>query len=398
MAAPRLPFDDLQTLLELRPAAPLPRRRPEGGTQNPPLTGRKRKREMPSSRESLYPGLLDQDVKTHAALIERQFRDPVAAVASRQLLRENLTLRQFYEEWMLPEQRQRVKAGDLARSTLKKYRQALTRWEQYTLPPGWPASRPWPGLPIGSITGLYLDSVLLDMRATLAVDTVKSTWNHLRTILNYADRVQVLEKAPQRKRQKRIKREPRTYTREEIETAYGALEDFVDLQVAFVVGCNCGLRTIDLFLLRWDAFEDLDGPRAAVKVTAFKTDKEQKLPLAPITVQHLRRLPSYRKDEYVFPVRSNPRAIEPEDSKPAERRRAIVRSLFVSAGLDIEKPFQVARATCNTRLNSTPGFDRAGNFMLGHDLGCNSTSYMNPSELVYQAVRAVEQPACFLVF
>lgn len=370
---------------------------PEGGTLSPPLKRVRQKRKLLLPQESLFPVGVDPAVAAIAAQVERQYRDPLVPEASRQHLRRSLTLRQFYEEWMLPELLARAVAGDLSRATLKKYRQALTRWEAFSKPAGWDPAKPWQGVPIGAITGLYVDSVMLTMRKSLAADTVKSTWNHLRTIFNHADRVQALEAAPKRQRQKAIKRTPRTYTEAEIELAYHALEDHVDLQVAFVLGVNCGLRTIDLFLLHWDNF-DLQSDRPTLTVRAYKTKKEQRLPLATITVQHLQRLPSLRHRGYLFPGRTNPQALEPEDSKPAERRRAIVRMMFAGVGLHVEKPFQTARATCNTRLNSTPGFDRAGNFMLGHDLGCNSTSYMNPSELVFQAVRAVQQPACFLVF
>ncbi len=377
--------------------SPLPAAPPAGGIRNPPRKKQARKRLSFAGQQEFYPPDLDRELARYVEQMEKTYRDPFVPEHQRSAIRRTFTLREFYETWLLPEHRQRQAAGELSRATLKKYRQALTRWEEHSRPDEWPSGKPWQGVPIGSITGLYLESVLLRMRARLSPDSVRSTWNHLRTILNFADQVRALEKAPQRKRQKAMRREPRTYTTAELDTAYRALDGYADLQVAFVLACNCGMRAVDLFLLRWENF-DLDGERPTVSFRARKTGKDQRLPLAPVTVAQLQRLTSFGRSGLLFPGRTNPEAQDPEKSRAAERRRETVRTLFSSAGLEIAKPFQVARATCNTRLNSTRGFDRSGNFMLGHDLGCNSTSYMNPSELMFQAVRAVEQPACFLVF
>ncbi|OGT59901.1 MAG: hypothetical protein A3E01_10685 [Gammaproteobacteria bacterium RIFCSPHIGHO2_12_FULL_63_22] len=326
-----------------------------------------------------------------ADVVARQFRDPVVPEANRTWLRKSLSLRQFYCDWMLPERLLRVERRQLAKGTLDKDRQSLSRWERFSRPADWSPEKAWPGVPIGAITSLYLDDVIQRMRLELGAATTKSTMSHLRTIFNHAVKVRALEFAPKPERLKTEARRVQIYRADQIEAAYGALASWPDLQVAFVLGINAGPRPVDLFLLRRDQL-DLIGDRPTLSYRARKTGKEQVVPLAPVTVRQLLRL-SNTADTYLFPGRSSPAALEPEKSKPARRRRDIIKAAFAKVGLHFPKPFQAARATCNTRLNSVR--DGTGLFVLGHGLTLNAKSYMEPSELIFEAMNAVAQPACF---
>jgi hypothetical protein len=115
------------------------------------------------------------------------------------------------------------------------------------------------------------------------------------------------------------------------------------------------------------------------------------------TVRHLLRLPG-RAERVgpLFPGRSNPLSHDPERSRPARRRNALVKQLLAGVGLDFEKPWQACRATCNERLESCR--QGSGQFVLGHCLTLNSRSYRQPDQLIYEAVNTVPQPACFQDF
>jgi integrase len=357
---------------------------------------RPRRRHKPAPNQStLWPTTVDPEVLAAAEVVEQQFRDPVVPEANRVWLRKSLGLRQFYQDWLLPERRQRVVNKQLAAGTLAKDRQALTRWERFTRPPDWPAEKGWPGIPLGSITGLYLAEVLVRMRRQLGEATTRSTWNHLRTIFNRAVKVRALDFAPAPERVKVDAQRVQIYRPEQIEAAYRSLAGQPALQVSFVLAINAGPRPVDLFLLRREQM-DLVDDRPTLSFRSRKTGKEQTVPLAPVTVRHLRRLVSGAADPYLFPGLSSPASADPEKSWAARRRRAAIVQALASVGISFPKPFQAARATCNTRLNTVR--DGAGVFVLGHGLTLNSKSYMEPTELIFEAVNAVKQPACFADF
>jgi|GEM_PF-6455414 len=351
-----------------------------------------------TGQETLWATELDPEIKALAQAAEQTFRDPIVPEESRQWMRENLTVRNFYEDWMERDRKQRVASKKkLSLGSLSKDRQALNRWERFSRPDDWQEDREWPGFPIGAITDRYLTHVFDKMKVELSDSTARSTWFHLRTMFNYAVKVRALDHAPKPTFGDVIDEDVEIYTPEQIAAAYHSLRDYPDLQVAFVLGLNVGARTVDTFCLEWDKI-DLSGDRPTLRFQSKKTGKRQCIPLAEITAKHLLRLPSRGTDRLVFPGRSNPEAVDPERSNPAKRRRQILSVLFHQVRIDYEKPFQVARATCNTRLNSTPGYYGSGHFFMGHALGLNSTSYMEPSELMFAAANAVPQPPCFLDF
>jgi len=200
------------------------------------------------------------------------------------------TLRDFYAHGLYGLEalrRQAVKDSRLAGASLVKDLQAINRWERFSPRPGsWPAGLVWHGRPLAAITDLHVNETLTAMRAELAGDTVRSTWNHLRTIFNRAVEVKAIDKAPEPTWGKDScdRAAKQLYSDSQLVEIYTALAGQVDLQVAFVVSVNVGPRTVDLFLLRWEDL-DLVRERAVVEYVARKTGKRHVVPLAEVTVR-----------------------------------------------------------------------------------------------------------------
>jgi hypothetical protein len=221
--------------------------------------------------------------------------------------------------------------------------------------------------------------------------TAKSTWNHLRTMLNHAAKVQAIDRAPKADPLKAHERKPRKLTDAEITDIYQRLAEWPTLQVAFVLALNIGPRTVDLFCLEWSRIEW--GERPTITFKARKTSKEQTLPLNRTVVAHLGRLPSQGKSPWLFPEWTRPTAKDPEKSRTARARRAIISRVFAECGVVMTKPFQAIRVTCNSRLNTyRPG---SGVFVLGHGLTLNARHYHDPTDDIFEACHGLPQPACF---
>ena len=316
------------------------------------------------------------------------------------------TIRSFYEHpvyGLAAIRRQAVKDDTLAQASLVKDAQAINRWERFSPRPGsWPAGRPWQGRPLGAITDVHVSETLAAMRAVLAAETCRSTWNHLRTIFHRAVEVKALADVPEVSWGKHAgdREAKQVYGDRHLVEIYEALSGQADLQTAFVVSVNVGPRTVDLFCLRWEDFA-LDRERPVVEYTARKTGKLHVVPLAAVTVSHLLRwrrasgmLPLDCGAGYVFPDLSDASAAEPEQSRAARRRNARFKRVLASLKIEVAKPWQVGRLTCNERLERhRPG---AGQFVLGHANTLNSVSYREPSSLVHEAVTTLPQPSCFL--
>ena len=338
------------------------------------------------------------DLEAYAARIAADYRDQEIPAAEREQVRKSMTLRRFYESWMLPERLRRVEAGKLSRGSLGKDRQALARWERFTRPDDWPAGQSWGGIPLGFITGRYLDEFLSVLReGGLAAATVFSTWTHLRTILNHAVTVKALEAAPKPRPLGVPVTDTQIYSELQIGTIFDALAPEPPLQVAFVLAINCGPRSVDLFTLRWEQ-QRLTAARPLLKYESRKTGKLQGIPLAACTVSHLRRLTDrhlFPEAGPIFPGLSSPGSRDPEKSRPARRRTRRFKELLRIARIDPPaKPFQVARATCNERYESHQ--EGVGQFLLGHSLTLNARSYRQPSRMIREAVETIPQPPQFL--
>ena len=344
-----------------------------------------------------------------AASEERSVEIPEA---DRQSFAEGHTLRGLYEhvQYGMEAQRlARVTAGTLAAASVAKDRQAINRWEQYSpRPAGWLEGQDWQGRPLAWITDQHATDTVAAMREGLSGQSVRSTWAHLRTIFLHAVRVKALARPPEPEWGKgdagRAAKE--LYGDRQLVEIYRALEGQADLQVAFVVSVNVGPRTVDLFRLRWENFS-LQRDRPVVEFTARKTGKRQVVPLGPVTVAQLER---WRKISgtlgqsplageagfcggLVWPGLTDADAADPERSRPARERNARFKAVLSGLGIEVEKPWQVGRLTCNERLERhRPG---SGQFVLGHANTLNSISYREPSGMVFEAVTTLPQPACF---
>ena len=312
---------------------------------------------------------------------------------------EATTLRAFWADpqyGLSSARAQRVEEGGLAANSTAKDRQALNRWERYTpRPAGWPSNAGWEGRPLAWITDQHVTDFVSAMRKDLSSQTCRSTWSHLRVMLNHAVKVKAIETAPEpqwSRGEDRLAKE--LYQDEQLSAIYDALTGQTDLQVAFVVSVNAGLRSVDLFSLRWSNVL-LRRERPGLEFTSRKTGKRQVVPLAPVTVQHLerwRRATGVLLDDcMVWPKLTDPDAADPERSRAARRRNLRIKRVLAQLGIHHPKPWQVGRLTCNERLERhRPG---SGQFVLGHASTLNSVSYREPSGLIYEAVVSLPRPA-----
>lgn len=344
-----------------------------------------------------------------AAIVAGEVRSVEVPESERAGFAGSYTLRRLYEDPMYglaAVRLDRVRGKQLAANTRAKDLQALNRWERYSpLPPQWPVGRPWEGRPVGWVTDGHCTETLTAMhKGGLSWQTVRSTWNHLRIVFNRAVQIRVIERAPEPDWGKQAGETAAKdlYNDRQLVEIYVALAGQVDLQVAFVVTCNVGCRSVDLFGLRWENFS-IGRERPVVEFVARKTGKRQVVPLAAVTVRQLER---WRRASgvlgaagaggiggLVWPELTDANAGDPERSRAARARNARFKSVL--AGLQPAivhaKPWQVGRLTCNERLERhRPG---SGQFVLGHLNTLNSISYREPSGLVYEAVTTLPQPA-----
>lgn len=349
-----------------------------------------------------------------AAIAASEVRSVEIPEGERLEFAESHTLRGLYEHaqyGLAAHRRARVASGTLAAASAAKDRQALNRWESYSPRPAtWAEGQAWEGRPLAWITDQHATDTLSAMREGLSTQSVRSTWNHLRTIFLHAVQVKAIGKPPEPEWAKGDagRAAKQLYGDQQLAEIYTALAGQEDLRVAFVVSVNVGPRTVDLFRLRWENFS-LQRDRPVVEFTARKTGKRQVIPLGPVTVEQLER---WRKlsgtlgrsplagasgfcGGLVWPGLTDADAADPERSRPARERNSRFKAVLGVLGIEHEKPWQVGRLTCNERLERhRPG---SGQFVLGHSNTLNSLSYREPSGMIFEAVTTLPQPACFSV-
>lgn len=326
----------------------------------------------------------------NAAQLE-EYQPRIVPESERERYSANTSLRQFYNDcgprWD-PIGRKRTRA----RGTLQKERQALNRWERFTQPDNWPAGVDWPGpslAVIGGVSREWFESLWDRMlRGGLAAATVKATRNHLMAIIKHAVAVMAIQRAAQSRTMETEHETPRTriYTPDEVNRAMEALRADPLLQAAYWLGLHVGPRTVDLFLIKWTDFVKDARGRRLLDFQSRKTGKLQAVPIANCVWEVLDALP--RSGPYVFPGYGNPNAVDPEKTYQSRVRNTLVKQLLRRAGIEVKKPWQVCRATCNERYEShRPG---VGSFILGHSLGgVNARSYRQPTEAVHEAVKTL---------
>ena len=353
---------------------------------------------------------IDPAVVAAATEISKQFSSPTLSDDDRSWLRSNLSLRELYQDFMLPDRSRKVDLGQLKRGTLAKDRQAINRWERFSVPGDWPQSKPWPGVPIGMITAPILSYALNRMKGELADGTVLTTKTHLATMLHYAERLRLID--PILLEPVDVERtDARFFSDAEVVAAFRSLSRRPELQVMFVLSLATGARPLDLFCLR---VRDLRLDRnPVVRFNAEKTGVHLALPLAPVVVSHLRRLPL--DGEYLFPKLGSPTAVNPEASPVSRRRRSDFKTLLFSAGVcdlvdgkevEVNCPHQACRSTASLWIEKVAR--GMSSTLLGHcdDSGAarrvTRTHYlpteMEPSPELTAAVNAVKWPEVFNVF
>ena len=302
-------------------------------------------------------------------------------------------------------------AGLIKPKTRQKDKPARSCWERFCpRPEGWPADKPWQGLGVGIVTDAYVTEFLRNALRRHRRKTMVGYWNHLRWMFNVAVSRGLRDRAPKVSWPKATEVEYAAVWQrddesilETISVIWRSLRADPNLQDAFLMSCNVGMRPVDLFLTRWNQLT-LDGNRPAVEFVARKTGKQQTVPLAPCVVAMLKRRRGellFETDGLVFPTLVNAEAKDTEHTAPAKRRTLKCKAVLSLLGFKcdegegFEKPWQVSRATTNERLEAhRPG---SGVFVLGHDLTLNSTSYRKPSAMIFDAVATLPQPDCWRV-
>jgi len=348
------------------------------------------------------PALSVEALAAAAAFARPRLPDSIPDVERANYRLQN-SLRQFYDAWMLQGRRDRVQAGTLSRASLEKDNQALNWFESHSRPPAF--SGPWSGLPFLYINDDSMQRVFAQASAAgLAAGTIKSWWFCLRGILNEAVRRGAIDKCP-RVRLADADPERVRYTSARITQIWEQLSNNPKLQVAFALSVSCGLRPVDLFLLRWEQIERGDKCEF-VRFTARKTAKQQRLPLHPVISKQLNRLRVF-DTELIFDGLTSPASKDPERCRPARVRNELMKRALQDAladeGINVfadrspwSKPWQIGRLTCNERCERhMPGL---GEFILGHaSQSLNARSYREPSGMIIDGVLSLDPPECFVI-
>jgi integrase len=197
-----------------------------------------------------------------------------------------------------------------------------------------------------------------------------------------------------------------TWTEDELNRLYRALGKDLLLQTAFVLTtAAAGPRSVDLFTFRWDKHMRLEEDPPMLRFRAKKSGKKHGIPLPPVVITHLRRLQREHLFEAagaVFPTLSSLKCKDPEKSHAARRRNRMMKKFMATAGVpDHERPWQVCRATCCTRLNNANPRAAVGSWVIGQGQMMAGTKlaedhYYNPSELVIATIMSAPQPEAFL--
>jgi integrase len=367
-----------------------------------------------------------------------------------------LSLPEYFAVHFTPWRETRLAAGTIKRSSVmceRGHMRQYAAWDSDTdrKPAGWPAGKPWTGLPLEFVTGPWLQRFFLDKTNGWpagsdgwSAATVASCWTSLRTVCKHAKDLGAIAKVPSLPRLTKAVRaaldeddDPQIVTCSDAELGalYGAVDRVVDaavkdrlircrspkklaataaaikreLKTALVLGANCGPRPADLFLLEFERHVRLDRTPAEIVFRAAKTGKQHQIPLADVTVAHLRKLRKAhgqfaKLDTYLFPHLTNPASNDPMESDPYRRSVKLLRRLLTAIGLDetaFAKPWHsVARKSCTTRFNAhgiAHGFGSIGKIIThGRDADVASQSYDNPFPTLCKAVATIGWPAEFL--
>lgn len=372
-----------------QPPADTRTERPGVDRSTPP----RRKRRPDPKNKTFWKETLDPQTAAESSWIEQEFADASIPPERLEAARRNLTVRDYFVDYHLPELMQKKRSA----GTIEKYFQVLNWWERFAPRREATATEQWSGPAIGSITSSYLQAAIDAMRQKLSDGSVRPAVSHLKGILNHARKMGVVQRSLAVVSPREPSHVRRTYTDEEIARIYAALAPFPELQSGFVLAICLGLRPSDLFALHKFNF-DLDGDRPFMWVDTVKTNKTWRWPLVPVVVLHLRRLLSLASGDHLFTKWISLKTKRPNRGNAVNRRQAVLRMIFAELGICEKKCWQIARATCNTRFDM-PGFPGVGALFLGHvKQSVNEVSYSDHKEIMWRAAHARQYPPCFFDF
>lgn len=266
-----------------------------------------------------------------------------------------LTLQQFYAKHFAPRQAARVEAKSIGKrgaALIGKHIKAFGDWDSHPERriPGWPADRPWDGLPLRGLTGDWIKAFLADKIRGWPTGgrrwkekTADSCRRSLATVLKFAADVGAIGKSPVVSRWRKVVRdvldedddpEIMAYTDAELGAIYAALPDVVadavrdglkpfsqrgprepekrqqwraipraesakrysqamlrELQTAVVLAAGCGARPADLMSMQFRPRTlrlEADPPELVFR--AAKTEKWHRIPLGRPVVAHIEQL------------------------------------------------------------------------------------------------------------
>lgn len=357
-----------------------------------------------------------------------------------------LPLRTWYECPVYGPSVQRLKdiaAGRTAAGTMTKDLSAIAVFERFTRPADWTGE--WPGISISAINHEYLrEWISAALAGGLSKGYLEPLTGHLAWMLSVAVDREVLPRVPKKPPVRQIAAskagqlfddddlavifETDGQILETLDRIHDELAADFELQTAFVLAVSVGLRPSDLFSLCWSDLRSIDGT-PAICSTPEKTKRhgtKVRIPIAPCVCARLEELrrradvaccnagqckgetaaesaqtaPQTDTAGLIFPRLTSAIAKDPEHSHAARRRNAAMRSAAERAGFVFpsrrSKPWQVARATANERLERHCA--GIGEFVLGHATGSvNKKHYRQRWSEAVAAVNSLPQPSRFLV-
>ncbi len=314
---------------------------------------------------------------------------------------EPLTLRHYYERFILPELLQ----DGIKPASLKEDRTALGHWERSTGDPD-----------IREATREHTTRLRDDLRDRgLSPYTLKKTWCELRMMFGWALDEGVIERVPyiSRRRKSSLVDLPPKEQREplndgEVTRLFGecrhatyprvrGLPTPLLWQAAVVLFYVYGIRTRDLFTLRWEDVLFSDG---LIRFEAMKTSKLQGLPMTVVTEQWLRKLRAVQtRSGRVFPG-FNTRGHQWQTGvlKGQWKRGyyATWRSEICAAAGIGDVWLKHFREAMVTRYNGLDRSEGIGSWIAGHYVpGVSAQNYDLPTREIRALLESASYPACF---
>lgn len=344
---------------------------------------------------------------------------------ARNYFRTTGTVAEFYLKILDPWRKRQRALGRVAPGTLTNERQSIRCFEEFdrfSRPKEWPLGVAWNGRPMGFLGSNYFRDWITyrlefgSRNGPLSDGSMPKRWNHMRFVVNQAFRLRIIpdqisisvKEVVQQWHEKAgldplddLDFIPTAFTDQQLQGVYQQLDGDIEQQTAWVLGSQTGPRTGDLFALRWQKNVRLSASPADILFVAEKTKRKARriwVPLGPIAIEHLQRLAKQQAhlaepQGLVFPRLTDGQRKDPEDGERSRARTRRVKRAMIDAGLEVTedtRPFQILRATCNSRLNGieTGAGDRATH---GPASTVQGQSYNDYRDMLIRAVMQLDQ-------